>query len=100
MLSSEKTNQDLNYPVTLTPDGGNILVTFVDVPEAITFGADEDEALLQAVDALESALSVYVAGSKPLPKPSKPKLGQKTVCTNEIRIRETTNAHLFKSTLL
>ena len=43
-----------DYPVTLTPDEGSVLVTFADVPDAITFGADEEEALLQAVDALES----------------------------------------------
>jgi antitoxin HicB len=54
-------------------------VTFADVPEAITFGADEDEALLQAVDALETGLSFYVESRKPLPLPSKPKRGQKTV---------------------
>ena len=68
-----------DYPVTLTADGDNVLVTFVDVPEAITFGADEDEALLQAVDALETALSFYVEARKPLPLPSKPKRGQRTV---------------------
>ena len=68
-----------DYPVTLTPDDGTVLVTFVDVPEAITFGADEDEALLQAVDALETALSVYVDARKPLPVPSKAKRGQRTV---------------------
>ena len=69
-----------NYPVTLTPDdNGTVLVTFVDVPEAITFGADEDEALLQAVDALESGLAFYVDDRKPLPVPSKAKKGQKTV---------------------
>ncbi len=49
-----------DYPVNLTPDDGTVLVTFPDVPEAITFGMDEDEALLQAVDALETALSFYV----------------------------------------
>jgi hypothetical protein len=43
-----------DYPVTLTPDGSTMLVTFADVPEAITFGADEDEALFQAIDALET----------------------------------------------
>lgn len=68
-----------DYPVILTPDDGTVLVTFPDVPEAITFGADTDEALLQAVDALESALSFYVDDRKPLPVPSKPKRGQKTV---------------------
>jgi antitoxin HicB len=68
-----------DYPVTLTSDDGAVLVTFVDVPEAITFGADEGEALLQAVDALESALSFYVEDRKPLPAVSKPKKGQQTV---------------------
>ncbi len=68
-----------DYPVILTPDDGTMLVTFPDVPEAITFGADTDEALMYAVDALESALSFYVDDRKPLPVPSKPKRGQKTV---------------------
>ena len=68
-----------DFPVILTPDGDTVLVTFPDVPEAITFGADEDEALLQAVDALETALSIYVDAQAPLPKPSKPTGGQHTV---------------------
>jgi antitoxin HicB len=69
-----------NYPVTLTLDSNDTyLVTFTDVPEAVTFGADEDEAMLQAVDALETALSFYVDDRKPLPKPSKAKRGQATV---------------------
>ncbi len=68
-----------DFPVTLTPDDGSVLVTFTDVPEAITFGADEAEALLHAVDALETGLSFYVDARKPLPRASKPKRGQKTV---------------------
>ena len=68
-----------DYPVTLTPDDGTVLVTFADVSEAITFGADEDEALLNAMDALETGLSSYVDARKPLPVSSKPKRGQKTV---------------------
>ena len=68
-----------DYPVTLTPDGSTVLVTFADVPEAITFGTDEDEALLQAVDALESGLSFYLDARQPLPVASKPERGQKTV---------------------
>ena len=68
-----------NYPVTLTPDGDTLLVTFLDVPEAITFGADQNDALRQAVDALETALSFYVERRKPLPVASKPKRGQHTV---------------------
>ena len=68
-----------DYPVILTPDDGTVLLTFVDVPEAITFGVDAADALVQAVDALETALSFYVNARKPLPIPSRPKRGQKLV---------------------
>ena len=68
-----------DYPVTLTPDNRTVLVTFTDVPEAITFGADEDEALLNAIDALETGLSFYIEARQPLPAVSQPELGQKTV---------------------
>jgi antitoxin HicB len=69
-----------DYPVTLTPDdNGTVRATFEDVPEAITFGADEEEALLNAVDALETGLSFYVDARERLPAASKPGKGQKTV---------------------
>ena len=68
-----------NYPATLTKDGDTILVTFRDVPEAITFGADKEEALLNAVDALETGLYFYVESRKALPLPSKAKRGELTV---------------------
>jgi antitoxin HicB len=68
-----------NYPVTLTKDGDTILVRFRDIPEAITFGADKEEALLNAVDALETGLSFYVESRKALPLPSKVKRGERTV---------------------
>ena len=69
-----------DYPVSFEaqPEGG-FVVTFPDVPEAITQGEDVEEALLYAVDALETALSFYVDGRKPLPTPSKPAGEQKTV---------------------
>lgn len=60
----------LRYPVTLTPDEGTLLVRFPDVPEAITFGEDEAEALKRAVDALESALMTYMEDGKEIPQPS------------------------------
>ena len=65
------------YPARLTaqPEGG-FIVTFPDVPEALTQGEDRDDALLHAVDALESALSFYVDDRRPLPVPSKVKRGQ------------------------
>ena len=69
-----------DYPVVLEaqPEGG-FVVTFPDVPEAITQGEDEDEALLYAVDALETALSFYVEARKPLPAAGRAKRGQRTV---------------------
>jgi len=68
-----------DYPVSISKDGDSLLVVFVDVPEAITFGADHSEALLNAVDALETGLSFYVDARKPLPVPSKARRGQTTV---------------------
>ena len=59
-----------DYHVMLSPDNGAFLVTFPDVPEAITFGATKAEALTMAVDALESGLSFYVDARKSLPVPS------------------------------
>lgn len=68
------------YPVILEAQAeGGFVVTFPDVPEAITQGEDEDEALLYAVEALETALSFYVQARKPLPVASKAKRGQRTV---------------------
>ena len=70
----------LQYPAKLTRDTNNsIRVEFLDVPEAHTFGDDEDEALMHAVDALESALSLYIEDRRDIPKPSTTKRGFKLV---------------------
>ncbi|MEI7868076.1 MAG: type II toxin-antitoxin system HicB family antitoxin [Candidatus Methylumidiphilus sp.] len=59
------------YPVLLTPaEEGGFVVTFPDVPEAITQGEDKADALLHARDALESALMFYLDDWRSLPKPS------------------------------
>ncbi len=60
------------YPVVLEPDRNNTtLVTFPDVPEAVTFGNDEADALSRAAGALESALMFYIADRRPTPLPSR-----------------------------
>lgn len=70
----------LIYAVTLTPDdNGTLLVGFPDFPEANSVGENEDEALLNAVDALETALEIYVDERRPIPAPSPAKRGQHTV---------------------
>ncbi len=50
------------------PDGG-FLVTFPDVPEAITGGETIADARSSAVEALGLALRGYLASNLPLPKP-------------------------------
>ncbi len=61
----------LVYPVVLEPDdNGTLLVTFPDVPEAVTFGGDEDDALMRAVDALETMLAARMADREDIPLPS------------------------------
>lgn len=64
------------YPVQLTPaevfdpkDSG-FVVSFPDVPEVHTQGEDRRDALCNAAEALELALSFYVEKKKDLPKAS------------------------------
>ena len=61
------------YPVTLTPDETDcgFVVTFPDVPEAITQGNDVPDALLQAADALEEAIAGRIRRGDFIPEPSK-----------------------------
>ncbi|HSW71303.1 MAG TPA: type II toxin-antitoxin system HicB family antitoxin [Gammaproteobacteria bacterium] len=67
------------YPVILTKDGDSVIAEFPDVPEALTVGTDANNALVRAQDALVVALSGYVDDRRNIPKPSKPKTGQKAV---------------------
>jgi antitoxin HicB len=71
---------NLKYPATFTREAtGGYTVTFIDVPEAITQGDDEAEALLRAADALETALSFYVDEGQDLPRPSEARRGERMV---------------------
>ena len=67
-----------DYPVKLEDDEGTVLVTFPDVPGAITFGEDEAEALDHAIYALETVLNSYVVDRQELPV-SSPANGRPTV---------------------
>ncbi len=69
----------LAYPVRLRKDGKFILVTFPDIPEAITQGDNREHALRMAAEALESAMEFYFEDRRVVPKPSKPKRGQPLV---------------------
>ena len=67
------------YPCDMTPDveeGYGFVVTFPDVPEAITGAPTWEESLFLAEDALIAALTFYVNGREDLPIPSAPSDGQ------------------------
>ena len=71
----------MKFPVTLTPDksDGGFVVTFRDIPEAITQGETVEDALFMAKDALETAMEFYFEDKRCVPAPSKPKRGQHTI---------------------
>jgi antitoxin HicB len=70
----------LSYPVRLTRErSGAVVVSFPDIPEAHTFGNHEAEAMARALDALETALSLYIGDRQPIPAPSPSKRGWKSV---------------------
>ncbi len=61
----------LIYPAVLIPDdNGTVRIEFPDVPEANTFGDNDEEALSHARDALETALEFYMERDEDLPKAS------------------------------
>ena len=70
-----------SYPCDLVreEDDGQLVVTFPDVPEAITGGADRFEALDMAADALATALTGYVHQKWDIPPPSAATDGQDLV---------------------
>ena len=69
------------YPVTLTPDkkDGGFVVTFRDIPEAITQGETIEEALAMAAEAIESAMEFYFENKRAVPIPSPAKRRQHVV---------------------
>ena len=63
--------QQLVWPVELArQEGGSILVSFPDVPEALTEGETEAEALESAQDCLVAALGGYISAQRGIPRPS------------------------------
>jgi antitoxin HicB len=60
-------------------DGKFFLVTFPDIPEAITQGESEEEAMKAAKDALGTALDFYFEAGRIVPSPSAPRRGYRYV---------------------
>jgi antitoxin HicB len=63
---------EFSYPVTLTHEeaAGGFVVTFQDLPEAITQGETTVEALAEAADALAEAIAGRIRRGDLIPEPS------------------------------
>ena len=75
------------YPCNLIPDreeGEGFIVTFPDVPGAITGAQTREESLFLAEDALVAILAVYVQQQREIPRPSPVADGQELVAVPPI----------------
>lgn len=62
------------YPVLLTPaEEGGYVVTCRDLPQLITQGDTEQDALEQAADAMDEVFATYMVEGMEFPEPSKAK---------------------------
>ena len=70
-----------SFPATLTPDikDGGFVVTFRDLPEAITQGDTVEECLAEAADCLEEAIAARIDDHLLIPMPSRLENGDKLV---------------------
>lgn len=70
----------LEYPAKLKAQKeGGFVVTFRDIPEAITQGESLEDALKRAQDALETAMEFYFDDRREVPMPSARKRGERLV---------------------
>lgn len=70
----------MQYPGRFEPaDGGGFVVTFRDIPEAVTQGETLEEARAMAEDALVTAMDFYFEDGRLVPPPSPAKRGEEMV---------------------
>jgi antitoxin HicB len=69
----------MRYPIAIKRDGRFFLVTFPDIPEALTQGRTIEEARAAASAALETTLDFYFEQSRMVPAPSRIKRGGEVV---------------------
>lgn len=66
----------LSYPARVVRDGDGFMVSFPDIPEALTGASSREEALQMAADALVTAMDFYFEDRRAVPAPSALKRGQ------------------------
>ncbi len=68
-----------DYPVIVHQEQGSVWISCPDVPEMASAGDTLEEAMFDAVDAMESALSLYVDRKVAIPLPALALAGQPLV---------------------
>lgn len=97
----------LSYPARVARDGDGFMVSFPDIPEALTGAATKEQALELAADALTTAMDFYFEDRRLVPPPSKakrghvlidlpPSLGAKVLLLNEMISQGTRPAELAR----
>jgi len=72
--------QSRTFAVVLEPeDGGGFTVRVPSIPEIVTYGQDEQEALAMAEDAIRLVLEDCLARGETIPTPQQPKIREITV---------------------
>ena len=66
----------LSYPARIARDGDGYMVSFPDIPEALTGASSREEAIEMAADALTTAMDFYFEDRRSVPPPSAAKRGQ------------------------
>lgn len=69
----------MRYPAKIKRDGGGWMVSFRDIPEALTGAATKDDARAMAVDALRTAMDFYFEDRRAVPPPSTPQTGEEEI---------------------
>lgn len=69
----------MKYPARFTPETGGFVVTFRDIPEAITQGDDEADAIVMAKDVLLSSMEIYFDEKRKVPSPSPARRGERLI---------------------
>ena len=72
---------NFNYPAKFKHDKkeGGFVITFRDIPEAITQAETIEECFIEAADCLEEAITGRIDDNLIIPKPSKPLRGEKII---------------------
>jgi len=68
-----------SFPAKFEQDGGGYVVTFRDIPEAITQGDDLQDARAMALDALITSMDFYIEDERAVPTPSACEDGEELV---------------------